>query len=90
VSLQGKQLLIYPNPGKGQMTFAFQPVDTGEARVEIYNFRGERVSVVSTQVDSEHVAYITWNCGAVAPGMYVARVGQDGKEIGKSKVAVVR
>jgi hypothetical protein len=82
--------LAYPNPGKGKMTLAFQPSSDGEAKIQIYNMSGERAAVLNAQVTGDTVASVIWDCSSVAPGLYVVRVLQDGKEIGKSKVAVVR
>jgi hypothetical protein len=88
--LQGKKLLAYPNPGKDKMTFAFQPTVDSEVKVQIYNMSGERVVVLNAQVDGDTVASVIWDCSSVAPGLYIVRVLQDGKEIGKTKVAVVK
>jgi len=33
---------------------------------------------------------VLWDCRNAAPGLYLARVEMDGKEIGVAKVAVVR
>jgi flagellar hook assembly protein FlgD len=90
MDLLGKTLLAYPNPGKGKMTLVFQPSGSGEAKVQIYNMSGERVAVLNTQVSGATVASVTWECSSVAPGLYMVRVVQDGREIGESKVAIVR
>jgi len=82
--------LIYPNPGKTKITFAFQSQNAEDAKVEIYNISGERVVVLNNRVNTEGVASVVWDCSAIAPGVYVARVVQAGKEIGKNKIAVVR
>jgi hypothetical protein len=90
LDLHGKLFLAYPNPGKVRITFAVQADGTGEVKVQLYNLNGERVASLSAQPSGDHTAMLTWDCGSVAPGLYVARLLQDGKEIGKSKVAVVR
>ncbi len=90
LNLFGKKLLAYPNPGKEKITIAFLPTSNGEAKIQIYNMSGERVATLNAQVSGETTASVIWNCGSIAPGLYMVRVVQDGKEIGKTKVAVVR
>ncbi len=90
VDLHGRAFLAYPNPGRDQMTFAIQSKGAGELKVQLYNVHGERVALLSAQGAEGEITLVAWNCRATAPGIYVARVLQDGKEIGKSKVAVVR
>jgi hypothetical protein len=89
LDMHGKQFLAYPNPGKARMTFAVQADGSGEVKAQIYNLNGERVATLSAQPSMNHTAVLIWDCSYVAPGLYVARLLQDGKEIGKSKVAVV-
>ncbi len=90
LDLNGKPFLAYPNPGKSRMTFAVQADTAGDVKAQIYNLNGERVATLSTQLFENHTAMLIWDCGSVAPGLYVVRLMQDGKEIGKSKVAIVK
>jgi hypothetical protein len=88
--LQGKAFLAYPNPAKTRVNFAWRGDASGEAKVTVFNFRGERVATLTGPVSQGSVANLVWDCGTVAPGMYLARWEQDGKEIGKTKLAIVK
>ena len=76
-------------PARRKRVLITQATGTGELKVQIYNLNGERVAVLSAPPAGK-VTTLTWNCGSAAPDVYVARLLQDGKEIGKTKVAVVR
>lgn len=91
VDMQGKAILTYPNPARDRTTFAVEASGAGEIKVLIYNLSGERVAVLSAfSAGPETPAVLNWNCSPVAPGVYLVRATQDGREIGKVKVAVVR
>jgi parallel beta-helix repeat protein len=79
----------YPNPAREFVHFAVKLEQAGEAKVRIYNFSGEQVVEVKASLPAGQ-GVLTWDCRAVAPGVYLVRLVQNGKEIGKSKVAVVR
>jgi hypothetical protein len=90
VDLRGKAFLAYPNPAKTRVNFALRGDASGEAKVTVFNFRGERVATLTGLVSQGSIANLVWDCGTVAPGMYLARWEQDGKEIGKTKLAMVK
>jgi hypothetical protein len=90
VDLQGKAFLVYPNPGRNHIIFSIQPSGAGEIKGSLYNLAGERVARLSTMPSAGSITSLIWDCGSVPPGVYLARIMQDGKELGKSKVAVVR
>jgi hypothetical protein len=90
VDLQGRAVIGFPNPGQDRITFALRTSGADEIKVEIYNPNGERVALLSAQANPNNGTSVAWDCSAVAPGVYLVRLVQNGKEIGKSKVAVVR
>ncbi len=89
VDLTGKLFLAYPNPGREQIRFMFNPEHAVQIQIVLFNLNGEQVAVVMGDIPAGK-GTITWDCRSVAPGLYLARISMDGKEIGKSKVAVVR
>lgn len=89
IDWKGASVLAFPNPAKGQMTFAVQVPETGNLTVAIYNLSGERVASLQESATAG-TAMIVWDCSATAPGIYVARVMVGSREITKLKVAVLK
>jgi hypothetical protein len=77
-----------PNPGFTKIHFLIAAEDAaGDISIELYNFGGERVARLQGRPSaSRH--WLEWDCGQVAPGIYVARVVSNGREIARLKVAV--
>jgi hypothetical protein len=90
IDLQGKKVLIYPNPGKTKVALVFQAEGVGNIKVQIYNISGERVAILSVTANTGHVTSLTWDCSLIAPGIYLARVLQESQEIGTVKFALIR
>jgi hypothetical protein len=90
VDLTGKLFLAFPNPAKSQVQFLFQQLDHPvAAKIDIYNFNGERVGSVGGSLGVGRGQVLVWDCSQVVPGMYVAQITLDGKLLGKTKIAVV-
>lgn len=89
VHLQDKVLSAYPNPARQQVTFAWRTDAAEGAKVMIYNMNGERVAVIPVAASAGNIAYAVWDCRAAAPGIYFARLRQNGSEIGKIKLAIL-
>jgi hypothetical protein len=89
VDLTGKLFLAYPNPGHGLIRFLFNPEHAVRIQIKVFNLNGERVAALSGDLPAGKGS-VLWDCRNAAPGLYLARVEMDGKEIGVAKVAVVR
>lgn len=89
VDMTGKLFLAYPNPGREQIRFMFNPEHAVRIRIKLFNLSGERAAVVEANL-SAGKGTVAWDCRNAAPGLYLAHVEMDGKEIGTAKVAVVR
>ncbi len=89
VDLTGKLFLAYPNPGREQVKFLLNPDRAVQVKIQMTNLNGERVGVVTDSLPAGR-GVVVWDCSSVAPGLYIARILLDGKEVGKSKVAVVK
>jgi hypothetical protein len=73
------------------MTLAVNASGAGQVQARIYNLTGECVATFKAPAANPGTAtLLSWNCGSVAPGIYLLRITQDNQEIGKTKVAVVR
>ncbi len=89
VDLTGKLFLAYPNPGREQVKFLVDPDRAVQVKIQMTNLNGEPVGVVTDSLPAGR-GVVVWDCSSVAPGLYIARISLDGKEVGKTKVAVVR
>jgi hypothetical protein len=65
------------------------PDRTVQVKVQLTNLNGETVATVTDSLPAGR-GVVAWDCHGVAPGLYIARILMDGKEIGMCKVAVVR
>jgi len=91
------QVLVYPNPARDRVTFAYQA--TGPVRVEIdlYRLTGERVAQIreSRDAGSGSVQATVWEAGGCAAGIYIARIvvipGDGSRRVRQlRKVALIR
>ncbi len=90
VDLGGKQVLAYPNPAQDQMTFVFHLDQAAEVKVLIYNLAGERVAELSGDFTAGRGQTLVWECGDVAPGVYLAVVLHDNKKKDTLKIAITK
>jgi hypothetical protein len=58
-------------------------------QIKLFNLNGERAAVVDAELPVGK-GTVLWDCRDAAPGLYLAYILMDGKEIGTAKVAVVR
>lgn len=79
----------YPNPGRGQITFALNLERPAQVTINLYNLNGERAASLTADADAGGV-FLTWDCRNAAPGVYMARILTDGAEKAKLKVAVLK
>lgn len=77
----------YPNPGRNRIIFLISPEPASGASVALYNLKGECVARLRTE---SAVPAPAWDCSSTAPGIYLARVTVDGREIARVKVGVVK
>jgi parallel beta-helix repeat protein len=90
VDLTGKLFLAFPNPAKGKVQFLLQQLDHAvDARIDIFNFQGERVGRVTGRLGAGRGQVLVWDCSGVTPGMYIAQITLDGKILGRGKIAVL-
>jgi hypothetical protein len=89
IEFNGRRVLAVPNPGSRQMRFLFNFERAGDVQVKIYSVSGELVaSLHSAGLASG--ATVNWDCDGVARGIYLVRVLQDGREVDRLKIALVR
>jgi hypothetical protein len=79
----------FPNPARDRIHIRFSLLQPGETRILLYNMAGERVVELKGSLPSG-TAELVWECGSVAPGIYLAQVMVDGVVRGKLKLAVVK
>jgi hypothetical protein len=84
----GRSVLAYPNPGRGKISFAVDLASPARIRVLIFASTGERVAALEGTL-APGGAGLVWDAAGVAPGVYYARILQDGREIKTLKVALL-
>ncbi len=89
IDWKGAKVLAFPNPAKGQMTFAAQVPEAGKLTIALYNLSGERVASLQESV-AAGTAMLVWDCSGTAPGVYVVRIMVNNRELTKLKVAVLK
>jgi len=88
VPVDGSTLRAFPNPASRQVRFHVPMAEPGEVKIHLFNATGERVAMLSG-AGSAGLAEIIWDCGQVAPGVYLAVVDAN-HERKKFKIAVAR
>ncbi|MGD8719898.1 MAG: T9SS type A sorting domain-containing protein [Candidatus Zixiibacteriota bacterium] len=69
----------YPNPARGEATFAFSLAEAGDVRVEVYDLTGRRIATPAAGPYAAGEYEVAWDIGAtsaVPPGVYVYRLTQ--------------
>lgn len=80
-------LLVYPNPGANEMTFAYELKRQGAVLLEIYSERGELLKTLVRMDDQYAGQYrIPANLSDLSPGIYFATMLQDGIRVTKRMV----
>jgi parallel beta-helix repeat protein len=95
--LADNQIMVYPNPARGEVHFAY--LISGEAKItiNIYQITGERVASIVENKDGGGGQTLTtsWQAAGVAPGVYLCQIiirdgtGQIAMNY-KRKVALIR
>jgi hypothetical protein len=68
------EVLIYPNPAQTVVHFAFLLDSPGEVRLELFNVAARKVATLSKTCSSSGKVQLDWNCGQVAPGVYLGKL----------------
>lgn len=89
VDMTGRLALAFPNPAQDQVRFLLAPDRPVRVKIILLNLAGERVGTVEDALPAGR-GTVVWDCRGVAPGLYMARVVLDGKELTKLKIAVIR
>ncbi len=80
---------IYPNPFNAVTRLSFAIPEAGKTVVSIYDIAGRKTAgLIDGDLKAGYHA-ITWNAANIASGMYLARVGWNGK-IKMAKVIVIK
>lgn len=81
---------IYPNPIRIKGAIEFTTMETGETRIELYNYNGQLMDVLMDEVVSEFTPIrAEINALNYAKGMYILYI-QNGENIVKEKIAIVK
>jgi hypothetical protein len=88
--LGNQQIIAYPNPAHGQVTFALAETEAEKIEINIYNLAGERIARVEEQRPAQT---IKWDTSSVAPGIYFYRasitLNGKTKQLDVKKLAIV-
>jgi hypothetical protein len=90
VDLTGKQFMAFPNPARDKVTFVLHTQRAVNLKIVVYNSAGERAAELHASLGAGPGQSAIWDCHGMAPGIYIAHLLLDEKEIGNAKVAVVR
>lgn len=85
-----RRILAYPQPGLDRMTFLIKTTQGGGIIIRLFNLSGELIARLDSQAEAGETAAVLWDCGKIAPGVYLAIVEQNGQALGKCKVAIGR
>lgn len=95
--LAGQKVLAYPNPARGQVTFAYTVAGLSSVTIDVYRLTGERVARITERKNGGTGQTLTtsWDAAGVAPGIYLCRVqvtDADGRVVvdQKKKVALIK
>ena len=70
----GDNLIInYPNPFNSSTTITFKSAG-GHTLVQVFDTTGRRIAILADKVYDEGTYSVTFNSGALAPGVYYARL----------------
>jgi len=85
----GGLIQAYPMPASTAIHFQVKLERAGAVNLTVINLAGERIAEIKAQLPAGG-GEMTWDCGAAAPGVYIAHVRVDGVGVGTVKMAVVR
>jgi Secretion system C-terminal sorting domain len=92
-----KQVIAYPNPARGKVTFAYTIEGSAKVKIDIYRLTGERIATISEHKDGGQGQTLCtqWDALDIAPGIYLARIvitDGSGKVVldKKKKIALIK
>lgn len=77
------ELVIYPNPFKGNTAIAFSMEQEEKVTIKIYNVQGELVEIIQDGMLSEGKHKITWNSRDNKKGIYFLKYSCSGNTMSK-------
>jgi uncharacterized delta-60 repeat protein len=80
IDLQGQTVKAFPNPASDKVSFIMNLDQPTRVRMDIFSMAGERVATLEETLSGDN-AVLTWLCGAVGPGVYLAKVSLDGQVV---------
>jgi hypothetical protein len=86
------QLIAEPNPARRGLRFRVELPDARDGlRIELFDVSGRRQIVRELGADQPGVLHVDLQpSGPLAPGVYLARLTQDGRTLVQTRVAVLR
>lgn len=95
--LAGQKVLAYPNPARGQVTFAYNAAGLANVTIDVYRLTGERVARITDRKNGGTGQTLTtaWDAAGIAPGIYLCRIqitDAEGRVVvdQKKKVALIK
>lgn len=82
------RVVVYPNPGRDVIHFLFHLDKTASIKITLYNLNGEKIVTLTESLLAGKGQLIQLNSNNIAPGIYIARVLKNGKELEKMKIIV--
>ena len=90
MDLGGKFALAYPNPAQNSMTFIMNLRNAAVIELKIYNLAGEKIAQIEESVPGGGNQTVVWDCGDIAPGVYLVRIFKDDSLQETKRVAIVK
>jgi hypothetical protein len=89
VPVGSKNILVYPNPVKDEMTFVFSTASISRISVEIYDLTGRRV--FNTLYFPEEAGYQQFNytITGLSPVSYILKLKQGTRIIGNTQIIIL-
>ncbi len=65
---------VYPNPFNPETTVCYQLAESGKVSIEVYNIKGQKVSVLLDEEQEAGEHNFTWNAAGTNSGVYFIRL----------------
>jgi hypothetical protein len=79
---------LYPNPAHSSTTLTFTLPRAGRAELSVFDNTGRRVATQQAEALPAGQQTLSWNTGAVKPGLYFVRLTVDGQPAATRQLAV--
>ena len=79
----------YPNPAANQTAFRYYVDRPAEIEIKIYDLSGELIGQLSGSTSGQVPDEVSWDCSAIAPGVYFARFEANAAGLSKYKMIKV-